>query len=230
MLALTRSKFFETACWHLTLFGHQCWIHFLCLIRHKFGGTWMSTRGMPRMVRPYFESVSTANSEPLIGFLTKEPRWTSWCLLLKPGSAFGGWFFGWCVFGRWKFRCLSEKIGFDVRIFGRFTCCSLSVFSIFLASCARFSQVLGDAFGICARFWTHRDLCWRASAWRHPDAAETRSQIVLSSTLTEFGQFSIWSAVPSWISKSTSAIEVVPRCNKLLIQIEFNPFFTVLWF
>ena len=37
-----------------------------------------------------------------------------------------------------------------------------SVFSVF--SSARFSQVLGDAFGICARFLRHRDLCWRASA------------------------------------------------------------------
>ena len=98
-----------------------------------------------------------------------------------------------------------------------------SVFSVF--SSARFSQVLGDTFGICVRFRTHRDLCWGASAWRHPDAAETRSQIVIPSPLTEFGQFSIWSAVPSWISKCTYAayaIKIVPLCNELLIQMEFH--------
>ena len=60
----------------------------------------MSMRRMPRMVRPYFEPVSTANSEPLRCFLTIQPRWTSWCLLLlAPGSAFGRWFFGWWFLG-----------------------------------------------------------------------------------------------------------------------------------
>lgn len=47
--------------------------------------------------------------------------------------------------------------------------------------------MLGDAFGIHVRDGTHhRDLWWRASAWRHPNATEKRSQIVIPSPLTDF--------------------------------------------
>jgi len=88
---------------------------------------------------------------------------------------------------RWDFWCFSEKIAFDVRtgyvrMFCQFVCCSASVFSVF---CALFAEVLGDTFGWSVSDPSHQDLSRGKSAWPYPDAAESWSQSIIPSPLTD---------------------------------------------